>query len=76
MNIEFHEKKHKNLEDGALKYGEEGLLELSPSPIAFDLFPKYSGIVPDFEPFPKYSGIVPDFELFARYWFPLTLEQE
>ena len=66
-----------NLEDGALKNGEEGLLELSPpSAVDFEPFPKYSAVSPDFVPFPKYSVIVPDFERFARYWLPLTLGQE
>ena len=54
-----------NLDDGALKNGEEGLLELSLSPsIGFDPFARYSGIV------------ATDFELFARYWLPFTLGQE
>ena len=54
-----------NLDDGALKNGEEGLLELSPSPaIGFDPLARYSGVV------------ATDFELFARYWLPLTLGQE
>ena len=54
-----------NLDDGALKNGDEGLLELSLSAsIGFDPFARYSGIV------------ATDFELFARYWLSLTLGQD
>ena len=68
-----------NLDDGALKNGEEGLLELSSSAsIGFDPFARYSVVVAtDFDPFARYSGVVAtDFELFAKYWLPLTLGQE
>ena len=65
MNNYFDMMKNNNLDDGALKNGEEGLLELSPSAsVGFDPFARYSVVV------------ATDLDLFARYWLPLTLGQE
>ena len=68
-----------NLDDGALKNGDEGLLELSPSAsIGFEPFARYSVVVAtDFDLFARYSVVVAtNFELFPRYWLPLTLGLE
>ena len=70
MNIYFDMIKNNNLDDGALKNGEEGLLELSSSSaIRFDPFARYSVVVAaDFELFSRYSVVASNgFDPFARY---------